>query len=202
MATNLATKLNPVDRKVGQSELSGMTENSPMNILYCDLDFEITYANPASLQTLEKISQYLPVPISKIVGSNIDIFHKDPSYQRRILANDKNLPVNTVIQLGPERLDLLVSAIYDEATGAQIGSMATWSIVTEKLAVQEKQNKLQALVENAPINIMYATVDGTIEYINPQSMETLKTIEQYLPVKIDAIEGSSYDILQEPQLSA
>ena len=49
--------------------------------------------------------------ISEIVEQNIDIFHKNPAHQRAILSNPDNLPHRAAIQVGPETLDLLVSAV-------------------------------------------------------------------------------------------
>ena len=49
----------------------------------------------------------------QVVGSNVDIFHKVPSYQQGILANDgANLPARATIDIGPEA-DLMVSAVRD-----------------------------------------------------------------------------------------
>ncbi len=47
--------------------------------------------NVASREILFKIEKLLPVRVNSIVGSFIDIFHKVPAQQRRILSNDKNL---------------------------------------------------------------------------------------------------------------
>lgn len=196
MTTNLATKLPAAESEVPHDVYFGMSNNSPINILYCDTNLNIMYANPKSVETLGKISQYLPVPINQIVGSNIDIFHKNPAHQRRLLSDPKNLPQVSIIELGPEKLNLHVSAIYDK-TGKHIGNMATWDIVTKKLALEDRQAKMDALVSNATLNIMYANTDGTIEYLNPKSLETLRGIEQYLPVKVDEISGGSYDVFHK-----
>jgi methyl-accepting chemotaxis protein len=51
-----------------------------------------------------------------------------------------------------------------------------------------------AIVENVPVNVMLANTDGVITYMNPASAKTLRTIEQQLPIKVDAIIGKSYDI--------
>jgi methyl-accepting chemotaxis protein len=52
--------------------------------------------------------------VNGIVGASIDIFHKVPAHQRRILSNDKNLPHKAIITLGSEKLELQVNAIYDK----------------------------------------------------------------------------------------
>jgi methyl-accepting chemotaxis protein len=112
-----------------------MLENAPTNVMFADRDMVIRYMNPASLDTLRGLEEHLPVKADDIVGSSLDIFHKDPSYQRKILADDKQLPRRANIQVGPETLDLLVSAIRDK-DGSYIGAMATWEVITAKLKLE------------------------------------------------------------------
>jgi methyl-accepting chemotaxis protein len=119
------------------ARVQSMMENAPTNFIYADLDMKIQYLNPASSKTLHDLEKYLPVRASEMLGQSIDIFHKDPSHQRRMLANDKNLPHRAKIKLGPETLDLLVNAIYDKDK-KYAGAMLTWEIITEKLATEEK----------------------------------------------------------------
>ena len=117
---------------VEQGRFQSMLENAPTNVMMADPDLNVIYANPASIKTLEQLKEYLPVPVAQVVGSNIDIFHKDPAYQRKILSDPKNLPVQAKIQIGPEVADLLVSPIFDH-NGIYLGPMLTWEVVTEKV---------------------------------------------------------------------
>lgn len=114
------------------ARLESMMNNLPINVMMANPDLTLSYMNPASVKTLKTIESQLPIPVEKMVGNKIDIFHKTPSYQRGILADPKNLPRRAQIQLGPETLDLLVSLIVDRK-GAHIGSMATWSVVTDRV---------------------------------------------------------------------
>jgi methyl-accepting chemotaxis protein len=116
-------------------QIHSMMENSPTNMMFADRDMVIRYMNPKSLETLRSVEQYLPVKADDVVGSSLDIFHKTPSYQRGILNDEKMLPRRANIKLGPETLDLLVSAIRDEK-GDYVGAMATWDVVTERLAME------------------------------------------------------------------
>jgi methyl-accepting chemotaxis protein len=77
------------------------------------------------------------------VGQSVDIFHKNPSYQRGILGDPKNLPRQAVIQLGPESLDLLVSPIYDQHKNF-MGAMVTWSVITDKLKAEQREKEMTA----------------------------------------------------------
>ncbi|HXH85192.1 MAG TPA: methyl-accepting chemotaxis protein, partial [Nitrospira sp.] len=115
-----------------QARVMSMMENSPTAAMMADKDLKIIYVNPATMQILKRVEAYLPVRPEQVVGSNVDIFHKNPTYQRKILSNDKNLPVRAKIQIGPETADLLVSAIYDQNKN-YLGPMVTWEVVTEKV---------------------------------------------------------------------
>ncbi len=98
--------------------------------------FRITYMNRTSLATLEPLQRHLPVRASEFVGKSIDIFHKAPEHQRRMLADPKNLPHEANIRLGPEVLNLRVSPIFD-AEGKYIAAMLTWSVVTSSFRIAE-----------------------------------------------------------------
>lgn len=113
-----------------------MVESAKVNLMLCDLDFTIKYINPASLATLRQIEQHLPVKADQVVGSKIDIFHKDPAHQRAMLATDKHLPHNAKIRVGPEHLDLNAVAIYN-SEGTYVGPMVNWSIITGQVKMAD-----------------------------------------------------------------
>jgi methyl-accepting chemotaxis protein len=122
-----------------------MIENMPINVMLSNKDFEITYVNPKSIETLKKIEKLLPVKIDQIVGQSIDIFHRNPSHQRKILSNPANLPHRATIKLADEFLDLLVSPVYDSQNNYQ-GAMVTWDIITEKLKNEEAKKTIEDAV--------------------------------------------------------
>lgn len=176
-----------------KESMAGMVESTPLNLMYCDKDFVIQYVNPQSQQTLQQLKEHLPIAVENIVGSSIDIFHKNPSHQRQILSNEKNLPLKSIIAVGPEKLELLVSPIHNH-DGEHLGTMVSWDIVTTKLQNENELARIQSMVESAPFNIMCADLDGVIQYLNPKSLETLRSIEKDLPVKVAEIKGGSYDV--------
>ena len=130
-----------VRQRIINSRYAGMAENSPINIMFADPDLRIQYMNPASTKTLGRLQHLLPIPVDKMVGQSIDLFHKNPAYQRGVLSDPKNLPRQAKIEVGPETLDLLVSGIYDQDK-KYLGSMVTWSIITEKLAQDRREKEL------------------------------------------------------------
>jgi methyl-accepting chemotaxis protein len=205
-ATPRATAPAPAGRtgtaRAGQGDAAeihrfrAMLESAPINVMFADRNLRIQYINTSSRETLRTLEQYLPVPADEVVGQSIDIFHRHPAHQRRILADPRNLPHRATIQLGPESLELLVSPIYDERH-EYMGAMVTWSVVTEKLRLEAEVSRVMSMVENAPINMMVADRDLRIQYLNPASIETLRRVEHLLPVKVDQIKGQSIDIFHK-----
>ena len=178
------------------ARIQQMMESAPTAVIYADKDFTIQYMNTASTKTLKSIEEYLPVKVEEMVGQSIDIFHKHPEHQRKLLSDPKNLPHQAIIQVGPEKLDLLVNGIYDQNQNF-IGTMLTWEVVTQKLKTETEMARIQSMMENAPVNVMYADKDFKLQYMNPASVKTLKTIEEYLPDKVENLVGQSIDIFHK-----
>jgi methyl-accepting chemotaxis protein len=176
-----------------QARLTSMLENAPTNVLLANRDLQIIYVNPASLATLRKLERHLPVKPENVLGSNIDVFHKNPAFQRQILASDKNLPVRAKINIGPELADLLVTAIYDQNKN-YLGPMVTWELITGQEKLRQEQARIQSIVENAPTNVMLADRDLKIIYVNPASLSLLRNLERHLPVKADNVVGTPIDV--------
>lgn len=118
------------------ARVSSMMEQAPINVMFADRDFTIRYANPASLKTLKSIEHLLPVKGDQVVGQSIDIFHKRPEHQRRLLSDPKNLPHSAQFQLGNETLDLMASPIFDQNKN-YLGAMVTWQVVTAKIKMEQ-----------------------------------------------------------------
>ena len=180
------------------ARLEQMVENMPVNVMMCDPQtLELTYLNKASRDTLKAIESLLPIKADDILGCCIDVFHKDPSHQRKVLTDASNLPLSSHIKLGDETLDLMVSPVTDR-DGNYIAAMATWSVITEKVKMDAETARLEQMVENMPINVMMCDPE-TLEmrYLNKSSRDTLKSIEHLLPIKADGILGCCIDVFHK-----
>lgn len=121
-----------------------MLDTMPLNIMTCDpKTLEITYLNQTSKTTLKQIEHLLPIRADEVEGACIDIFHKTPEMQRRLLANPDNLPHHATISLGDAKLDLEVSAIFDK-TGHYTAALLTWHLATDKHAVASNVSQISA----------------------------------------------------------
>lgn len=109
-----------------------MIDLAPINIMIANPEGVMMYMNKRSASTLKVIEKFLPDRVENLPNKSIDWFHKRPEVIRKIIADPKNLPHTAIIQVGDQKLDLLVSAVYDNNSN-YIGPMVTWELVTEKI---------------------------------------------------------------------
>jgi len=145
------------------SRISQIVESMSTNIMYADADFKLQYMNPASLKTFKQLEHLLPVKADQMIGQSIDIFHKNPQHQRKLLSDPKNLPHQAQIQLGEEILDLGSAAIFDQS-GKRIGTMVGWEIVTE-MVQNAKTAKEAAEREQVQAADLKSKVDSMLEVV-------------------------------------
>jgi methyl-accepting chemotaxis protein len=154
-----------------QQRLHQMVENAAVRLIMADRDFKIVYMNPASIQALRRLEHLLPCRVDDIMGRSIDIFHKNPDHQRRLLSDPRNLPHRATIELGDELLDLSVTAIRDEQ-GDYIGPMVTWEVITEQERAKQREQALQQRQQaakedleckvNALLQVVTAAAEGDL----------------------------------------
>lgn len=147
------------------ARIFNMVENLPINVMYTDMDFNIRYINPASVRTLARLEKYMPIKVSDMIGKSVDLFHKAPEHQRKLLSNPNNLPHRAIIQVGPEKLDLNASAIYDHNKN-YVGAMINWDIITERLENEknlkdaQEREKEQAAYLQSQVNSLLDSVNA------------------------------------------
>lgn len=168
----------------------GALDQSQNNILLCDRNLVITYANSTAKNTLVSLEAEIKKVLPKfnaaaIVGVCIDDFHVDPSKQRRILSNPANMPHRADIQIGSLTLSLLVTAIMSP-TGEYLGNALEWADVTEKRKMEQQSAaiaKSQAIIE--------FNLDGTIVTANDNFLNCLG-------YTLDEIKGQHHRMFCDP----
>ncbi len=169
-----------------------MLDTAPVNVMMAAPDGNLVYMNKASKDTLKTLQQFLPDKVDNLVGNSIDWFHKNPDVQRKIISDPRNLPHKTLISVGPETLDLLVTAVLDDS-GEYMGAQVSWSVVTQKVKLEREMARAMQMVDKSPVNTMMSTPDGLLVYMNERTRSSLKTLEKYLPAKVEDLEGKSID---------
>jgi len=142
-----------------------------------DRDFNITYANESTkkiLQTNEETlrSIYPGFSAANVIGSCIDMFHKNPAHQRRLLEDPRNLPYETDIHVGPLIFHIRVGAMND-LDGNYIGNTLEWSDVTDLRKGELEIARLKSAIDGANTNLMLCDENLNITYANPAVVRML-----------------------------
>ena len=114
------------------SEAEGVrtaVENASVAVMMVDSDLTITYVNNATRDLLTTNAdafrfEYPGIDLNNLVGVSIDVFHKHPEHQRRMLALPRREPHRAEIAVGDLRFSLKISSIVD-AAGATSSALST-----------------------------------------------------------------------------
>ena len=180
-----------------QSHTEHAFDELPVNIMMCDLkDFTIYYANKAALETIQKIEHALPVPADKLVGSSIDVFHKNPEHQRAMLRNPNNLPHNALIEIGGEYLDLTITAHYSGSK--YVGPVVSWMLATDRVKAEANVDLMKQMLDQMPVNAMVCNAETfIIDYANQTSIATLEAVREHIPIEPKDLIGSCVDVFHK-----
>ncbi len=120
------------------------------NVMIADNDLNIVYLNEsvtAMLKVAENdLRKDLPnFSVAKLIGTNIDGFHKNPAHQRGMLKS-LNTTFRSRIVVGGRTFSLIANPVLNDA-GDRLGSVVEWNDRTlEVAAEQEVGNIVQGAV--------------------------------------------------------
>jgi methyl-accepting chemotaxis protein len=120
-----------------------------------------------------------------MVGQSIDIFHKNPTHQRTMLADPSRLPHRAVIRVGPEYMQLDIQAIKD-TRGRYLGPMLTWSLITEKFRLADQfEQSVKSVVD-----VVASAVVALKESAQSLTATASQTLKQSMVVSAAAEEST------------
>lgn len=127
------------------SRILGALETTTTNVMIADPERKIIYMNKSVEQMLRiaeaDIKMALPhFAVDKIIGSNMDIFHKNPMHQMKLLENLTTTYTGNII-VGKRSFRLVANPIFTK-NGSRLGSVVEWLDRTEEVAVEQEVNRL------------------------------------------------------------
>ena len=168
-------------------------------VIEFEMDGTILTANQNFLQTVG-------YTLDEIRGRHHSMFVEDslrnsPEYREfwARLNRGENLP-GEYRRVGKGNKQVVIQASYNpiaDESGKLVKVVKFASDVTEMVKSRTEAARIGSMMEQAPINVMFAGRDFKISYVNPASVKTLKAIESLLPVKADQILGQSIDIFHK-----
>ncbi len=161
------------------------------NVMVADAKLNITYMNPAVMELLKEaesdLKKELPrFSVATLIGSNIDVFHKNPSHQRNMLAALKNRHSAT-ITVGNRVFDLLVTPLRQG--GKTVGFVVEWADAKARLLNLDYAAQIAAISRSQAI--IEFTVEGRIMGAN----ENFLTLMGY---SLQEIVGQNHKMFVDP----
>ncbi len=132
-----------------RARILGALDATSTNVMLADENRTIIYMNKAVTTMLSgvesELRKVLPnFNVSKLIGTNMDGFHRNPSHQSSLLAN-LNGTYRSQISVAGQTFLLIANPVFD-AAGKRLGSVVEWVDRTAEVAVE---NEVSGLVEAA-----------------------------------------------------
>jgi len=142
MQNNLRKNIETERKQAHESgRIKQALDNASNNIMLVDMDFNLIYLNTAMGKFMDEAESEFRAAIPNfnvdaLMGSCIDMFHKDPSHQRNMLANLENA-VTANFPIGNRQMQVTASPVFDD-NGERIGTVAEWCDRTQEVAIEEE----------------------------------------------------------------
>jgi methyl-accepting chemotaxis protein len=147
----LGTVVEWLDTTKAQEELHRTTRilealnGTSTNLMIADPDRNIIYMNRSVEIMLKRnendLRKSLPhFAVDKVVGSNIDIFHKNPAHQKGLLENLKT-PYESQIKVGELYFRLIASPIFGTQQ-ERLGTVVEWLDRTAEVKAEEEISRI------------------------------------------------------------
>ncbi len=206
---------NSAEAERDESTLESVTSA----VMVADENNIIVKVNPSAMDMMRIAEKDIRKELSnfsvaKLVGSNIDIFHKNPAHQRGMLESLSSTHKGQ-ITVGARTFKLTANPIFNDSH-VRLGTVVEWEDVSdqlsrEKLTLAKAEQEKVAAAANARIksaldcvtsNVMMADADNVIIYTNDSVMKMLRNAESDVRKELpsfntDTILGSSVDIFHK-----
>jgi methyl-accepting chemotaxis protein len=113
-----------------------MMADNGRNIIYCNKSVVTLFQNAEA-----DIRKQLPdFDASKLLGANIDGFHKNPSHQANLLATF-NSTYQSSLNIGGRFMEIVANPVVD-CKGNRLGAVIEWSDRTSELAIEREVSSI------------------------------------------------------------
>ncbi|WP_062066179.1 methyl-accepting chemotaxis protein [Cellvibrio sp. OA-2007] len=186
-------------------QIVGALDSTSSNVMVADPERNIVYMNKAVEKMLRLVEpdlrKALPhFSVDKVMGSNIDIFHRNPSHQMQLLSNLRDTYTSQITVAGIV-FRLIVNPIFSES-GERLGTVVEWVDRTKEVATEHEMSRILGALETTTTNVMIADPERKIIYMNQSVEKMLRVAEAdirtVLPhFSVDKIVGSNMDIFHK-----
>ena len=172
------------------SRIKSALDRASASVMLADANLDIIYLNEAAMRLFRDAQadfrRDLPsLNADHIVGSNIDIFHKNPAHQRQLISALRSTHT-TDIRLGGHAIRLSISPIFG-ASGERIGSVVEWVDRTQEVRVEEEvstivrkavQGDLRERIATEGKSSFFATLAGGLNELLETTAAMVRQIKE------------------------
>ncbi len=182
---------NKFDKKAAATRMK-VLDQITSNIMIADADRNITFMNRSVTDFLKEaeatIQKDLPhFRVSELVGQNIDIFHKSPQHQQRMLEGLKEKHTAT-IKVGDRMFDLIAGPVLDD-DGNRVATFVEWKDAEARLKIADFTSLAEALSRSQAI--IYFDASGKILDANENFLKAMG-------YKLEEIQNKHHSIFVDP----
>ena len=164
------------------------------NVMLADINNDICYTNESvkSMMKTAEVAIKTELPnfnSDTLIGSNIDIFHKNPAHQQNMVANLRDT-YKTHIVVGGRTFGLIATPIFSDEK-LRLGTVVEWSDKTDELAKEHedqqvaKENvRIRKALDVCNTNVMMANENLNIIYMNEAVKQMMSAAEADLKVAL------------------
>ncbi len=173
------------------NNMRAAVEGAQTAMMMVDRNFVVTYVNKRTMDLFRTYESdfrkiWPTFDPNAMMGQCIDMFHRNPRYQRDMLADPKKLPHKADIRVGDFAFSLQVSAQFDIA-GNYIGNLLEWADVTKQRqleALDAAMNRSQAMLELSTDGIIIHANENFLNLMGYSAGEVVgKHHDMFLDVK-------------------
>ncbi|MEZ5823084.1 MAG: PAS domain-containing methyl-accepting chemotaxis protein [Xanthobacteraceae bacterium] len=144
------------------------------NVMVADNNFNIVFMNESVAALLREaeadLRKELPkFDVSTLIGSNIDVFHKNPAHQRRVLEG-LNSQLRASIKVGKWTFDLVATPLKNP-DGSRAGVVVEWADASARLQNLDYAGQVAAAGRSQAV--IQFDLDGTILTANENFLDAL-----------------------------
>jgi methyl-accepting chemotaxis protein len=144
------------------------------NLMVADADLKIVYMNKAVVALLKEAESDIRKDLPKfstasLIGSSIDVFHKNPAHQRNLLES-LTATHRATIQVGGRSFDLIATPLSD-GSGRRAGIVVEWADAATRL--QNLAFAAQAAAISKAQAVVEFRMDGTVLTANENFLNAM-----------------------------
>jgi methyl-accepting chemotaxis protein len=120
-------------------------DNVSTNVMVADRDLNIVYMNQTVRDMMRRAQADIRkdlagFDVDRLMGANIDVFHRNPAHQRSLLAT-LSQTFTSNLKIGGRSFRIIANPVRDSA-GQHVGTVVEWADRTEEVRTEEEVQRV------------------------------------------------------------